>query len=208
MTTRTMPMFPLGTVLFPFGLLPLHVFEPRYRALVDACLSEGAEPEFGVVLIERGSEVGGGDTRFNVGTVARIVEAGQYEDGRYALLTRGTVRLSVRTWLPDDPYPLAEVELVEERAAGARDGESRATVEQHLRRVLALASELGASVPTEVDLDEDPVRAGFEAAALAPIGALDAQRILAVDDPSVRLDELASLLVDTAGLLELRLAEG
>jgi Lon protease-like protein len=208
MTARTMPMFPLGTVLFPFGLLPLHVFEPRYRALVDACLSEGAEPEFGVVLIERGSEVGGGDTRFNVGTVARIVEAGQYEDGRYALLTRGTVRLSVRTWLPDDPYPLAEVELVEERAAGARDGESRATVEQHLRRVLALASELGASVPTEVDLDEDPVRAGFEAAALAPIGALDAQRILAVDDPSVRLDELASLLVDTAGLLELRLAEG
>jgi hypothetical protein len=208
MASRTMPMFPLGTVLFPFGLLPLHVFEPRYRTLVESCLSGDQEPEFGVVLIERGSEVGGGDTRFGLGTVARIVEAGQYEDGRYALLTRGTVRLTVRAWLPDDPYPQAEVELIEERAAGAADAEPRLAVEQHLRRVLALASELGASVPTDVNLDDDPVRAAFEAAALAPIGALDAQRILELDDPSARLAELGSLLVDTAALLELRLAEG
>ena len=67
-------MFPLGTVLLPGAYLSLHVFEPRYRALVQACLD--GTPEFGVALIERGSEVGGGDARFDVGCVARIVEAG------------------------------------------------------------------------------------------------------------------------------------
>ena len=78
-------MFPLGSVLFPHAALPLHVFEPRYRALVEDCLA--GEPDFGVVLIERGSEVGGGETCFGVGTVTRIVEAGQFPDGRYALVT-------------------------------------------------------------------------------------------------------------------------
>jgi Lon protease-like protein len=200
-------MFPLGTVLFPYGVLPLHVFEDRYRTLVEVCLA--GDHEFGVVLIERGSEVGGGDTRFDVGTVARIVEAGRFPDGRYALLTHGTARLRVREWLPDDPYPRADVERLEEPAAGPDDGPRRDEVEQRLRRLLALASELGASVPPgEVRLDDDPVRAGFEAAALAPIGPLDSQRLLEIDDPSARLVELHGLLGETASLLELRLAEG
>ena len=105
-------MFPLGTVLFPYGVLPLHVFEPRYRLLTEHCLA--GDGCFGVVLIERGSEVGGGDTRFDVGTVARIVRAGQLPDGRYVLATVGIQRLRVRDWLPDDPYPQAEVELLDE----------------------------------------------------------------------------------------------
>ena len=70
-----MPMFPLGTVLFPHMGLPLHVFEARYQALTRDCLDGNGE--FGVVLIERGSEVGGGDTRFGVGTVALIAEAAE-----------------------------------------------------------------------------------------------------------------------------------
>src|SRR5882757_6408667 len=78
-------MFPLGNVLFPHAQLPLHVFEPRYRALAETCLA--GDGEFGVVLIERGSEVGGGDTRFSIGTVARIVAAGRLPDGRYLLAT-------------------------------------------------------------------------------------------------------------------------
>jgi uncharacterized protein len=209
MGRRILPMFPLGTVLFPHGLLPLHVFEPRYRALVETCLASENEPEFGVVLIERGSEVGGGDTRFGIGTVARIVEASRFDDGRYALVARGITRCAVREWLPDDPYPRAEVEVIDEIRAGPAEAESRAQVEQELRRVLALMSELGASVPNrDVHLDGDPVRAAFEASALAPIGPLDAQRILEIDDPSIRLVSVAAQLGDAATLLELRLAEG
>ena len=71
--SHPLPMFPLGTVLFPSVFLPLHVFEPRYQELTRDCLA--GDNEFGVVLIERGSEVGGGDARFDVGTVARIIEA-------------------------------------------------------------------------------------------------------------------------------------
>src|SRR3954471_6137726 len=100
-------MFPLGTVLFPHALLPLRVFEPRYRLMTERVLR--GDGEFGVVLIERGSEVGGGDTRFDDGTVARIVRAQQLPDGGYALATVGLRRIRVVRWLPDDPYPLAEV---------------------------------------------------------------------------------------------------
>jgi Lon protease-like protein len=204
-------MFPLGTVLFPTGVLPLHVFEPRYRALVEDCLAAPGGPEFGVVLIERGSEVGGGDTRVDVGTVARIVDVSRFDDGRYALATVGTQRLRVVEWRPDDPYPQALVDVLEEPEievddAGADD--ARVAVEQRLRRVLGLASELGAAVRTDVELDPDPVRAGFQACALAPLGPFDAQQLLEVDDPRERLDRLVAQLDDLAELLQLRLAGG
>jgi Lon protease-like protein len=197
-------MFPLGSVLFPHAELPLHVFEPRYRALTEACLA--GDGEFGVVLIERGSEVGGGDTRFSVGTVARIVAAGRLPDGRYLLATVGTRRLRVREWLPDEPYPRAAVELLGEPAPSADARDVRADVERLLKRVLAMAAELGdAPQAVGVDLDDDPVQAGYEAAAAAPIGPLDAQRLLELDDPGERLDELRGLLADQAELLEARL---
>src|ERR1700680_541599 len=98
--SRRLPMFPLGSVLFPAAMLPLHIFEPRYRVLMFDCTREGAEPEFGVVLIERGTEVGGADQRFGIGTVARIVEAGELPDGRWLVNAIGTVRVTVDRWLP------------------------------------------------------------------------------------------------------------
>jgi uncharacterized protein len=202
---RVAPMFPLGTVLFPHALLPLHVFEPRYRALTEACLA--GDGEFGVVLIERGSEVGGGDTRVAIGTLARILEAGRLPDGRYVLATTGVRRLRVEQWLPEEPYPRAEIELLDDGAPSPAAPDQRADVERQLRRVLALRAELGeAGPPVDVRLDDDPVRASFEAAALAPVGPLDAQRLLELDSPSARLEALAALLEEEAGFLELRLA--
>jgi Lon protease-like protein len=203
--TDAFPMFPLGTVLFPHALLPLHVFEPRYRALTQRCL-EG-DKEFGVVLIERGHEVGGGDARFDVGTVARIVRAGQFDDGRWMLVTVGVQRLRVLEWLPDDPHPLARVERIDEQV-----GVPTTSVDDlaaQLRRVLALRSELGDAIPTlDVELAEDIVQASYEAAALAPLGPLDAQRLLALDDAGERMDRLAEILTDEAQILEQRLAGG
>jgi Lon protease-like protein len=198
-------MFPLGSVLFPHAELPLHVFEPRYRALTEACLA--GDGEFGVVLIERGSEVGGGDTRFSVGTVARIVAAGRLPDGRYLLATVGTRRLRVRDWLPDNPYPRAEVELLPEPALPDDAREVRTDVERLLKRVLAMAAEVGdAPQAVGIELDDDPVQAGFQAAAAAPIGPLDAQGLLELDDPVERLDLLRGLLAEQAEVLELRLS--
>jgi Lon protease-like protein len=199
-------MFPLGTVLFPNAPLPLHVFEPRYRELTEACLR--GDGRFGVVLIERGREVGGGDSRFAVGTVAKIVEAARTPDGRYLLATQGVERLRVRRWLADDPYPRADVEMIPEpKRVDSRAAQQRIAVERLLARVIGLLGRLdprGAAIEAP-RLDDDPVRASFQAAASAPIGPLDAQRLLEIDDPCDRFERLETMLNDEAELLEFRL---
>ena len=103
-------MFPLESVLLPGDDLPLRIFEPRYSELVRDCL-DSAEPRFGVVLISRGREVGGGDRRCDVGTLARIAECVDAGAGRYVLRCRIGERFKVSEWLPDDPYPRALAQL-------------------------------------------------------------------------------------------------
>src|SRR4051794_2814499 len=166
------PMFPLGSVLLPGMVLPLHVFEPRYRALVRDCLD--GDREFGVALIERGSEVGGGDIRAMAGTIAEILQAEEFDDGRWALVAVGTRRVRVQGWLPDDPYPVAEVDDwpdVPPRDLADADEAYRDRVAA-LRRVLALAVELGAEADPMVELSDDPVAGSYQIGVLAPLGAL------------------------------------
>jgi Lon protease-like protein len=201
-------MFPLGSVLFPSLVLPLHVFEPRYRQLVKDCVA-AAEPEFGVVLIERGSEVGGGDQRSSVGTLARILEVVETQDGRYALGAVGVRRIRVRRWLEDDPYPRAEIEDWEDAPPSAPIAARQRALEAVLRRALALQAELGeASASMNVELAEDPILAGYQTAALGPFGPLDQQRLLAASSPDARLDLLERLLAEEVEILERRLAAG
>jgi uncharacterized protein len=198
-------MFPLGTVLVPSAALPLHIFEPRYRALMTDCL-EG-EPEFGVVLIERGFEVGGNDERFGVGTVARIQEAGQLPDGRWVILAVGTRRFRVAEWMPDDPYPIALVDTLPEPPWREDHLGSRSRAEAQVRRALALATELGQPAPpSTVELSDDPVTAAWQLVAVAPLGPMDKQRLLAVDDPGERLTLLANLAEEEAAVLAYRLS--
>lgn len=199
-------MFPLSAVLFPGGLLPLHVFEPRYRAMVADCLA--AEPhDFGVVLIARGSEVGGGETRTNVGTVAHIEALSRAEDGRYALLARGTRRLRVLRWLPDDPYPVADVEVLDDSGAPATALEEAAAA---VARVEALVSELGHASGDSgrwaaAGGGEDPV---WALCRRLPSGPLDRQRLLATDDAGDRLALLTEMAGDLAEDLVRLLSQG
>jgi Lon protease-like protein len=207
MTSKPLPMFPLGTVLFPSVFLPLHVFEPRYRELTRHCL-EG-DREFGVVLIERGSEVGGDDVRTTVGTVARIVEAAELDDGRWVLGTVGVRKIRVSRWLPDDPFPLAEVEDWDEPAPGDGVAARYEDTVAALRRVLALKAELGdPAVDATVELTDDPVLGSFQAAAVAPLGPSDQQELLVAAGPDARLDRLRALLEEEEGFLRTRLAMG
>lgn len=201
-------MFPLGTVLIPGGYLPLQVFEPRYRALVQDCLA-GA-PEFGVALIERGSEVGGGDRRFDVGCVARIVQVGELPGDRLAVAAVGTRRIRVERWLPDDPYPRAEVAEWPDPEPEAEIVDRLELVFSELRRVLGLAAELGESVPSvaDVKLMDDPVDASYQLVSLAPVGPLDQMGLLGAPTVSDRLDQLAEHLDDIGTVLATRLAGG
>jgi Lon protease-like protein len=204
-----MPMFPLGSVLVPSMVLPLHVFEERYRRMVRDCLD--GTPEFGVVLIARGSEVGGGDVRTDVGTVARMVEAAELPDGRFALHCVGTRRIRVRRWLDDDPYPRAEVDDWPDEVDGGPDelADGRDTALAELRRALGLQAELGdPAPPATVEVDLDPEAASHQIAALAPIGPLDRQKLLEVPGTAGRLAAAHAVLVDAIDLLEARLALG
>ena len=199
----SMPMFPLGTVLFPHALLPLHVFEPRYRLMTQRVLR--GEGGFGVVLIERGSEVGGGDTRFGVGTVARIVRAQELPDGGYALATVGLRRIRVTRWLAEDPFPRAEVADLDEEppraASGVDDTARRARAVDAFAAVCDLHRRIDPRLPDFPPIADAPAQASYEIAALAPIGPLDAQRVLEVPNAGGRLELLAELLDDHARML-------
>lgn len=200
-----LPMFPLGSVLVPGAVLPLHVFEPRYRRLLADCLS--GEPEFGVTLIERGSEVGGGDRRTTVGTVARIIQVGELPDGRFAVVAVGTRRIRVNAWLPDDPYPLADVdEWPDEPADGAELEPLVRQTERDVNRLLALAVELGdTSADLAPDIADDALLASYHLIAMAPLGPMDRQALLAAPGPRQRLEGLQALVGDLEAALRFRL---
>jgi Lon protease-like protein len=201
---EVLPMFPLGSVLLPGMALPLRVFEPRYRQMMAEVLSSDP-PRFGVVLIERGSEVGGGDVRTDVGCVAVVKAVEEAPDGTLALLAVGEERVTVREWLPDDPYPRARVERWgEPEEARSASGDLDALAEEVLE-VTALALRLlGEDPPPRVQLAEDPVRRCFELATLAPLGPLDRQRILCAPGLGARTTLLWELVGEQRLLLEAR----
>jgi Lon protease-like protein len=205
---RRLPVFPLGSVLLPGMILPLHIFEDRYRVLVDDVLAADVA-EFGVTLIERGSEVGGGDVRSDVGCVARVLEAAATDDGRWALVTVGTEPFAVEEWLADDPYPCALVRSLEDLDGSPPDAAERLTVlAAAVRRCAALATELGAAGSLDVELSDDPWLATFQAAVLAPLGALDRQRVLRSRSAAERLTLVEELVAEQALLLDGRLRLG
>jgi len=203
-------MFPLGSVLFPGMPLSLHVFEPRYRALMGVCVAtaeRGEPPEFGVVLIERGAEVGGGDQRFSVGTVARLTQLAELPDGRYASMAVGTRRVAVQSWLADDPYPRADVEDLEDAYFDAAlDQALLEGADRTVRRCLALKDQLGEpAFPSSVELDRDPAAAAWQLAAIAPLGELDQLALLASPSCTDLLRRLADLAEQEAAVLAFRL---
>jgi len=205
-------MFPLGRTLFPGDVLPLHVFEPRYQALVQDCLA--GTPEFGVVLIVRGSEVGGGDSRHGVGVRARIVQLAALGEGRYALVCVGTERFRVREWLTGNQYPVADVDVWEDAVTEVNlSGIEVDPLIARVRRLAALANELGDYEGDPLfelpdDCGSDSVRLSYALAGAAPLGPSDRQRLLECAGPASRLALLAQLLADAEPGLMFRLGEG
>ncbi len=208
-----MPMFPLGTALLPGAVLPLHVFEPRYRQLVHDILDggEGEPPEFGVVMIERGREVGGGDVRRDVGTVAGVIDLRGLADGRYALVAVGGRRLRVNAWLPDDPYPLADVDPWPDDDLGIIDVEAAAQMVADLhQRVRDLNEEVRSlgevTPPPDAEIAADPHLALYHLGSLAPLGPADRQRMLEAPTLARRLEVFATALDDAAAVVRFRSA--
>jgi len=206
-----MAMFPLSTVLFPESELTLNVFEPRYLSLTEDCLL--GSREFGVVLIARGSEIGGGDQRVGVGTIAHIEVASPRVQGQWLLVTRGRRRIRIRDWLDDDPYPRALVEdlAAPDTEADTADGANVfAGALRAVRRARGLLSELGRApaLPGGLEFTSALDEASWRLCSLAPLSIFDRQALLEIDDPTARLGELAALSEAMADDLATLLAEG
>ncbi len=202
-----MPMFPLGVVLLPGAVLPLFLFEPRYLQMYSDIVD--GDRDFGVVLIERGSDSGGGDTRFGVGCVAHMVGSAAHEDGRVSIVTVGTGRIRVLDWQPADPYPLARVELVEDDPITDYGTDQIAQAQARLTRLMAHYSELGADVGFGLpDLDDDPRVATYQIAQVAGLQPLDLQKVLEAETSDDRALLVNEMIKDQVDLVELQMRVG
>jgi uncharacterized protein len=176
-----LPLFPLHTVLFPGQPLPLHVFEPRYRAMIGDIY---AEPRFGVVAISAGTEVGAPSRTHGVGTVAVVEQLAEHDDGRYELVCRGELRFEILTRLPDDPYPIAEVRLLSD--ADGTDAEiALAAATAAFSRYAVVVRALGVAI--EVPELKDPIEASFALSRLLDLDVPIKQKLLACETASERL---------------------
>lgn len=177
-----LPLFPLGLVLFPGRPLPLHIFEPRYRALLDDVLDR--DRRFGVVAIKAGYETKPDPELYSVGTITEIEEIQQFEDGRADVTTRGVQRFKVLEHLPPDPYPRAIVEPCEDPPVNGAEHETASVLRHMLHPYLA-----GLGAPEEL-LARLPQRAEelvWLAASAVQVDMTEQQRLLEIDSVPERL---------------------
>ena len=204
----TLPLFPLHHVQFPQIPLQLHVFEERYKAMINACI-ERDEP-FGVVLIREGTEVGPPATPFDIGCIARILAVKRLDDGRIYLLAAGEGRFRLLDYMEADlPYLLGKVETLEDETRhGSASVSLIATLQETFTRYLALLSEqAGVPLPT-IELPDEPQPLAFCIAAVANLPQVVKQDLLEMTDPQARLLEELRLLNEQITQLEtLREAE-
>ena len=186
-------MFPLGSVLFPHMPLPLRVFEERYLVMLSRILPD--EPsEFGVVLIERGQEVGGGEQRFTVGTVAQVQQLDATEDF-VVLVAQGERRIEILEWLEEDPHPVARVRDIPDLVWTDELVPLRQRAEEAVRRTLRLASETSDQLwSADVEISDDPTAAAWQLAAVAPLGELDQIALLRSETMEALLTALIELM--------------
>src|SRR5580704_18398134 len=199
-----LPLFPLGAVLYPGMLLPLHIFEERYRKLVRDLL-DGHEPRrFGVIAIRKGRETGveGVQSLYEIGCTAILRRVEEHEDGRFNLVTVGMRRFRLLALDQTLPYLQGEIEmLAEEVVDQAATAPAVRAVQVAFRGYLdALTEWGGASVKVE-NLPAEPVLLSFIVAAAMVIDLPDRQALLDEPDALRRLAaERAMLSRETAML--------
>src|SRR3984885_12725025 len=202
--SETLPLFPLGTVLYPGLLLPLNIFEERYRELVRDIL-DGPEPRrFGVIAIRKGRETGvdGISALYEIGCVATVREVAEQDDGRYHLVTGGTPRVRLASLDKSRPYLQGEVDLLEEEVGDeAAAGLAVHAVQRGFHGYLeALASRESVEV-TVPELPDEPVLLSYLVAASMILDLSVRQDLLAEPDAERRLGAERALLARETTML-------
>ncbi|HEU5159699.1 MAG TPA: LON peptidase substrate-binding domain-containing protein [Streptosporangiaceae bacterium] len=196
------PLFPLGTVLFPGAVLPLRIFEERYRLLVRDLLARPRPRLFGVVAIELGHEVGPGAARrlAAVGCTAVVQQVVPHDDGRFDLVTVGDRRFRVAEVDASAPYPQATVTPLPDEAGADPDGPAD-QVRRLFQRYLRYLADTGRQDAELIDPPRDPVRLSYFVAGGLIVARGDKQRLLEAPDAAARLRLEAELLTRENGLL-------
>ncbi len=210
----TLPMFPLEWVLLPGEELSLRIFELRYTRLVSD-LMHSTDPRFGVVLISRGREVGGGEQRCDVGAVATITECVELGSGRYRLRCLTGERIRVREWLPDDPYPQATVETWPDQPGDVVSDRQFRAIEN---RIIALHERIAIArgsrflpgrdtlLGTRRGRSADPGQRLYSLACRVPMGEADRYAVLSAASVGARLAALSEAVETVAARVEFQIS--
>jgi len=189
MADLTIPLFPLNTVLFPEGLLPLRIFEPRYLDMVSDCLRKGCG--FGICLIESGSEIGSAAKTFEVGTLARISDWHQRHDGLLGITVIGEQRFRIlSTEVLSNQLTLANVELIDNEHSTELPAEYL-PIADFLRQLIKQVPHLFASMTLKYS---DATWVGSRLAELLPIPLAQKQYLLQLNEPIQRLERMRQLM--------------
>lgn len=195
--TDRLPLFPLGTVLFPGLVLPLHIFEERYRRLIGDLLEQPSdEPRrFGVVAIKLGHEVGTGAAREleSIGCTAEVQAITSHDDGRYDIVTAGGNRFRIDGIDNDLPYLCADVTPLPDEP-GPQAGQYVELVTALFRDYCGRLGKAGADIALPADLPNSPVRLSFLVAAAMILDHADKQALLEAEHAAARLEMARELL--------------
>jgi uncharacterized protein len=195
------PLFPLGSVLFPHMVMSLHIFEERYRVMMRDCRS--ASTTFGIVAIREGHEVGAVAVPHDVGTLAQLEEIEELPDGRYNLRVVGASRFRIDALSHDRPYLVGAVHYLQDAPAAIDDTQRLAsTVTAAFREYATQLRGIGQADPLEVELPSDPELLSYLVAAALQVETAQRQRLLEIDDTAERLAAGLRLLRREAALLD------
>lgn len=197
MVLNDVPMFPLNTVLFPQMVLPLQIFEPRYRQMIGECLKNNAP--FGVVLLQEGvAEEWRGNNEavpYKVGTLAKITEVVKLEDGRMLITTVGTERFRLLAYHQEKPYMTGDIEIWPDSADTSSNHLELVTqVRTAFDAYLKVLQELAGKQIEGLEIPADPAVLSYLVPGWLQIGMPGKQNLLEIPAPGPRLQEELGLL--------------
>jgi Lon protease-like protein len=194
------PLFPLpNLVLFPHIVVPLHIFEERYKLMINDCIDRGEI--FGLVLLRTDAEEESEEAIHRVGVTARIVQVERLDHGRLNVLCEGERRFRVYRFTQQTPFWKGDVDFAEERDHPSTESLYEQVAELY-RGVAALSASLGGSKETEVALPESPTDLSYMVSYVLDIDSEEKQKLLEMDSTAERLRMLLAHLTDVLQKLE------
>jgi Lon protease-like protein len=186
------PLFPLpNLVLFPRVAVPLHIFEDRYKLMVNRCIDQA--DVFGLVLLQEGAEEESEETILRVGVTARVVQVERFDDGRMNILCAGEARFRIRNFTGREPYWTGIVEFLEDEAEDDdRLAPARDSVAGLYRQAMELMSRLKDAEAPEVELPDSPLNLSYMVSYVLDLPAARKQELLEFSSTEARLDALVS----------------